>query len=1210
MSEFFIPADFDFGQQFDRVTLTRAMALDPERALLSMQTDGSTLVTRLRGSGVHAYEQRIELPVDRRLGLRVRGHCSCPMGLNCKHVAAALMAFEAYEIKRRRNPAAAPPLAAASSPLSAMPAPASDPELAPLPYGLQRWLDELADLTPSPVVPPAAQAAPAAQVLMYLLSVQGPELHVRLQMSNLRKNGEVSAQRQNTSAPVDLLRHRPAYLADADLPLLAGLLALPALTAPTHLLLRGARAVESLRGLLATQRAWLQGSSTPVSGGAPGLALRWLDDEVPLALHWQAGADGLWRAGWRHRDTPMELVLLPAPHALDPGAGTVQPARLVHAALHDVELADWLARMPPVPADALASFVGRLQSVAAERHLELPLPAEHAREVRDLGALALQPVLRLTTCPEGISEAALRDPYGLPSSRGARVRQAAAELRLRYRPPAGPPLDFHFPAGAATSAFVRLPVDDDADAGALARFTRDGYGEGEAVQRLFGDLEMRPWNAVAGLALDRQARLAGGRMQSGALPSGLDDQPCIVVPRRREQWPVLLARQLPALEREGWAIETADDFPFETHAADTWEVQVAPVAAAGAPQQQEWFDVGLKVTVDGAAVDLVPLLVALVHSGVLLQENGSFGESAEPDEDILLPWPAQPPARGAAVPDTPTRQRLLRLPLARVAPIVEWLRTMVRGGERRDSIRLSRFDIGTLAALTRGTRVQAPPDFGELLAHIQRLEGAQGLPPVAVSPRVQAQLRHYQEDGLAWMDFMRAARLGGILADDMGLGKTLQALALLQAESDAGRLDLPSLVIVPTSLIDNWQSEAARFTPALELVVLHGPQRAQDFERIAAAQLVVTSYPLVVRDFGTLAAQQWHYIVLDEAQRIKNSRSQAALVLKDLRARHRLCLTGTPLENHLGELWSLMDFVCPGLLGSEAQFREHYRHPIERRRETARAESLARRVRPFILRRTKQQVARELPEKTETLLRVELGGAQADLYETVRATMDKKLRDAIARQGLAASRIMVLEALLKLRQVCCDPRLLKGGTAGTAKGNVTSAKLELLLELLPTLVDDGRRVLLFSQFTEMLELIEPELAKLKLAYLKLTGETKDRGAVVDDFQQGDAPLMLVSLRAGGVGLNLTAADTVILYDPWWNPAVEQQAIDRAYRIGQDKPVFVYKLVASGTVEDKMLELQARKAGLADQLLSGVASDAALDADDFDELFRPLAAPAA
>ncbi len=1200
MDEFFIPADFDFGQQFDRVTLTRAMALEPERALLSMQIDGPALLTRLRGSGSHVYEQRIELPVDRRLGLQVRGRCSCPVGQNCKHVAAALMAFEAFEIRRRKNPAAAVdarfdrapagvPGTAASLGAASTSRPVALANPTALPHSLQLWLDELGEVAPPT---PAASAATSSQLLMYMLAAQGTQLQLRLHLGNLRKNGEIGSQRQHAIAPFEMLRQRPSYVADVDLALLAALMSLPTLTAPTHLLLRGRSAMPTLRALLATGRAWVQpGTPSPLPAG-PGSPAVWLDDVLPVRLHWHADAAGQWRTEWRHEGHAVQMLLLPEPCVLDPVAGSLQPARPEGVPL-GVELADWLARMPAVPAELLPAFVDRLQTATTSRHLAVPLPPGHARAVRDLGALPLRPVLRLATCPDAASEAVLHDRLGAGAARQTRLRQASAELRLRYQPPEGPPVEFFFPAGAADTAFVQLPDGHD-----LLRFVRDARAEADALQRLFGELEFRPWSATASLALDRLARLGTVRLQSAAVPSALEGKPLLLVLRRREQWPVLLAQQIPALERDGWIIEIEPDFPFDTFAAETWEVQVEH------PAGSDWFDIGVQIKVEGQPVNLVPLLIGLVQSGALSTPiSGPI--SRDPAEtadagDVLVPWPGG----DTPVPGQAPRQRLLRLPLQRVTPLLDWLRAMYRVDDKRTSLRVSRFDVGTLEALASGARLTAPPDFRELIDQLQRLHDGRGLPAVAVSGGVEATLRHYQLDGLAWMDFLRRARLGGVLADDMGLGKTLQALALLQGECDAGRLDRPSLVIVPTSLIGNWQAEAARFTPGLRLLVLHGPQRMQHVERIARAHVVVTSYPLAVRDFGMLAAHEWHYLVLDEAQRIKNSRSQAALTLKDLRARHRLCLSGTPLENHLGELWSLMDFVCPGLLGNEAQFREHYRNRIEKRHDTAQAEMLARRVRPFILRRTKQQVARELPEKTETLLRVELGGAQADLYETVRATMDKKLREAIARQGLARSQIMVLEALLKLRQVCCDPRLLKGGAAGSAK-SVVSAKMELLLDLLPTLVDDGRRVLLFSQFTEMLELIEVELARLKLPYLKLTGETRDRAEVVAEFQRGDTPLLLVSLRAGGVGLNLTAADTVILYDPWWNPAVEQQAIDRAYRIGQDKPVFVYKLVASGTVEDKMLELQARKADLADLLLSGVASDAALNPQDFDELFRPL-----
>ncbi|MGY4828407.1 DEAD/DEAH box helicase [Sphaerotilaceae bacterium SBD11-9] len=941
MTTFSLPEDFDLGEHFDHATLTRAMALKPQQAVLALQIDGPSLVSRVQGSGPTAYQQNIQWVNDRRLGLRLEGRCNCPVAHNCKHVAAALMAFEAQQIRIKK--------------------------------GL-------------------------------------PE--------------------------------------------------------------------------------------------TPGVA--------PL---------------------------------------TARPPE------------------PPPP------------------------------PMVELGTLPLVPVLRLTTCVDVASEALLHHRYGSASARNTTLRQGAAQLLYRYQPPTGKAFEFHFPAGNATTTLGE--VNDPLRPGrmVLGHFQRQSQAEAGAMRTLFGELEMRPWSLSAGLAMERLTRLQAARAQSSVLPAGMEGSAMLLVPQRRERWPELLAHHIPELESRGWVVEVADDFPFELHTPDEWEVDIAEEAGGN------WFSVGLQVSVDGQPVNLVPLLVSLVQSGWLnVNATTSHGDASE----VLVPWNHDT----VAAPGTAPRQRLLRLPVARVAPLMEWLRTVFRLDEKSAAaaLRLSRFDLGTLESLASGSRVKAPPSFTELLEQVRLLGSGQSLPEVEVSPQVQATLRHYQLDGLAWMSFLRRARLGGILADDMGLGKTLQALALLQGELDAGRLDRPSLVIVPTSLIANWEAEARRFTPQIKLVVLHGAQRARHFPAIASAHLVITSYPLAMRDVQTLGAQEWHYLMLDEAQRIKNSRSQAAVSVKGLNARHRLCLSGTPLENHLGELWSLMDFVCPGLLGSEPQFREHYRTPIERRQDTQRAQQLARRVRPFLLRRTKQQVAQELPEKTESLLRVDLHGTQRDLYETVRATMDGKLREVIAQQGLARSQIMVLDALLRLRQVCCDPRLLKIGEGSEHhRPHHPSAKMELLLDLLPTLVEDGRRVLVFSQFTEMLALIEIELDRLKLPHLKLTGDTKDRGSLVARFQQGEVPLFLISLKAGGVGLNLTAADTVILYDPWWNPAVEQQAIDRAYRIGQDKPVFVYKLLASGTVEDKMLELQARKAGLADSLLSGVAGDSALTAKDFDELFKPLGA---
>jgi SNF2 family DNA or RNA helicase len=323
-----------------------------------------------------------------------------------------------------------------------------------------------------------------------------------------------------------------------------------------------------------------------------------------------------------------------------------------------------------------------------------------------------------------------------------------------------------------------------------------------------------------------------------------------------------------------------------------------------------------------------------------------------------------------------------------------------------------------------------------------------------------------------------------------------------------------------------------------------------------------------------------------------------------LDARHRLCLTGTPLQNHLGELWSQFHFLMPGLLGEEKSFNADFRKPIEKHGDSARNALLTRRVKPFMLRRTKDAVAKELPPKTEIVLPIELGSAQRDLYETVRLAMDKKVRAEIARKGVARSQIVILDALLKLRQVCCDPRLVK--RTGMAKSAAASAKLDALMDLVDTLLSEGRKILVFSQFTSMLELIAEELRSRSFEYVVLTGDTVDRAAPVAAFQQGQVPVFLISLKAGGVGLNLTAADTVIHFDPWWNPASENQATDRAWRIGQGKPVFVYKLIAQGTLEEKIQEMQRRKGELASAVLAdGGALGLPITQDDLQAIFAPL-----
>lgn len=457
------------------------------------------------------------------------------------------------------------------------------------------------------------------------------------------------------------------------------------------------------------------------------------------------------------------------------------------------------------------------------------------------------------------------------------------------------------------------------------------------------------------------------------------------------------------------------------------------------------------------------------------------------------------------------------------------------------------------------------------------------------------QLRAYQREGLAWLQFLREYGFGGILADDMGLGKTVQILAHIQTEKAAGRMDRPCLIVAPTSTLPNWRRECERFAPDLKVVTLRGGRRVDRFVGLPEADVALTTYPLLARDHEHLEKTGYHLLVLDEAQNIKNPITVAAKAARALTARHRICLSGTPVENHLGELWSLFQFLMPGFLGTDADFRRRFRNPIEKSGDKEARERLSRRVRPFMLRRTKGQVVKELPPKTEVVETVEFEDPQRDLYESIRVAMDKQVRDLIANQGFEKSRIQVLDALLQLRQVCCDPRLVK---LDSAKRVTASAKLDRLIEMLGVLLQDGRRVLLFSQFTSMLDLVEERLKAEGIEWVRISGDTEDRETPVRRFQAGEVPLFLISLKAGGTGLNLTAADTVILYDPWWNPAVENQAIDRAHRIGQENPVIVYKLVAAGTIEEKMLEMQARKGDIARSILEDDAeSIRTLTADD-------------
>ncbi|MFN4324615.1 MAG: SNF2-related protein [Azonexus sp.] len=645
------------------------------------------------------------------------------------------------------------------------------------------------------------------------------------------------------------------------------------------------------------------------------------------------------------------------------------------------------------------------------------------------------------------------------------------------------------------------------------------------------------------------------------------------------RWLPFMQEGAQRLKEAGWQIEFPEDFRHHVIEVDSWDAELYE-------SDNGWFNLDMGILVEGERLPLAPLLAELFRSDPRWLEAKEL-ERIPDDEGIDLYT-----ARG----------KRLRVPAGRLKPLAATLIDLFDGFTGGDVLRLSRFDAPRLAELSDVSRWQFRGQ-SDIMALAERLLAAQGISDIEPPQGFRLDLRPYQREGLAWLQFLRANDLSGILADDMGLGKTAQTLAHLLLEKEAGRLDKPALVILPTSLIFNWKNEAARFAPDLKVLSLHGPERKSRFAEIAEHDVVLTTYPLLWRDAEDLMQHSYHLLILDEAQTVKNAQSQSAEAVRKMDARHRLCLTGTPLENHLGELWSQFDFLLPGFLGTSKQFNRHWRTPIEKQGDVARRNLLARRIRPFILRRKKEDVATELPPKTVIVRSVELEGAQRDLYETVRAAMDAKVRDEIARMGFARSQIVILDALLKLRQVCCDPRLVKSGSARKVPER---AKLDLLMAMLPELVDEGRRILVFSQFTSMLALIEHALDKAGLPYVTLTGDTTDRETPIRRFQDGEVPIFLISLKAGGVGLNLTAADTVIHYDPWWNPAVENQATDRAHRLGQDKPVFVYKLIVSGSIEEKILALQERKAELAAGILSEDHQvDVKFGSDDLAALFEPL-----
>jgi SNF2 family DNA or RNA helicase len=573
---------------------------------------------------------------------------------------------------------------------------------------------------------------------------------------------------------------------------------------------------------------------------------------------------------------------------------------------------------------------------------------------------------------------------------------------------------------------------------------------------------------------------------------------------------------------------------------------------------EDWFDLDVRFEVDGRQVPAAP---------------------------VLRSWLAG--------------ERLHRLDDGTLAVLPErWLDRHGRALDELRDVRRAQRRLGSWHAWMAAEILEA--EVGEQarpwLAWTEPLRRFDGIPTRPAPSGLRAELRAYQQQGFEWLCFLRDAGLHGVLADDMGLGKTVQALAAV-LDTERGR---PSLVVAPTSVVPGWAAEAARFAPALRVQVHHGSDRGEDFDDV---DLVVTTYGLLRRDRQLLERTAWRWVILDEAQHIKNPASKVARAARALRSDHRLALTGTPLENHLVELWSLMAFLMPGYLGSRRAFHARYAGPVARNGEAAALGALRQRLKPFVLRRTKDQVTPELPRRTDIVVKVPLAARERRLYDRVWSTYRASARGEITDDGLRWKSLHLLDALTRLRQACCHPALLPFPEARSVR---RSSKVEALLERLLPALEGGHKALVFSQWPSLLRRVADRLDAAEVPWLLLEGATRDRGALVATFQsESGPPVFLISIKAGGTGLNLTAADLVFHLDPWWNPATEDQATDRAHRIGQTRPVTVYRLVASDTVEERVLALQDSKRGLFERTIDAERLDpATLSLDDLEAVLGP------
>ena len=1150
------PPWFQIGSlqaQCDKGTWSRGAELHRQGAVLRIAVkpdgmDGWALEGEVLGSQPVPYAVRVQLTMsDAGVVQSWWGECSCPVGADCKHAVA--LALKSVHLGGE-PPATATQATQTADALKALQQRKEALARTEAEARLVHWLREWDRAAGASATAPSDPQGDRPEQYLYLVSTVGLP---RATLQQMQLEAVVSYPKVTGGwAKPKPVRTQPApgqavydRASDADRQVLQLLRAMPRGLGYYSAYSAGPVAVlEGSVGVLALQQAASTGRLFADAGGSMvGAPLAW---GPPLSLTW----------AW-HEAPASAAAGGDTTWALRPGLpGTT---------------ATLCSNTPPLYLDAANGLCGTVDMQglsAAQLAMLLKAPA--------LSTAALQKhQADLATRLGGVLPL---PPVGAPLARVQGVKPLA-RLHLGPTPPADVPdmglitaqLQFDYQGHVGWWAGQDLAVMVPGADGVQVLLQRDAEAELSAIERL---------------------------LHLGLL--GTDDG-LFGIPGEQPQtaWMHWADNGFAVLRDAGFAVtvDAALD-GWITH-ADTLAIALQPEGAGGGKGGEgdeadeatsPWFALSLGMEVNGVRHNILPWLPDLIAAAADQPLDAATGPPQLP------PYVYLPSLQGPG---------FVRLPTDTLRPWMAALLDLV--GDRvhdftADSLKLSRLDaLRTSAALGQGVLWQGAH---ALRAVVAQLQGASALPEVPLPAGVRATLRPYQQQGLNWLQFLRAHGLAGVLADDMGLGKTLQTLAHIQVEKDAGRLTDPALVIAPVSLMGNWQREAARFCPGLRCLVLHGAGRHAVADAVAEHDLVIAPYSLLQRDRDRWLAQPWHLVVLDEAQNIKNASTQAAQVVGELKARHRLCLSGTPMENHLGEIWSLFHFLMPGFLGSQQRFKQVFRTPIEKQGDGARMAQFRARITPFMLRRTKALVAGELPPKVETVMPVELAGAQADLYETIRLGMEKTVREALHTKGLAKSQITVLDALLKLRQVCCHPKLLP---LEAARAVSASAKLEQLMVMLPEMLAEGRRVLVFSQFTSMLTLIEAELKKRGLPWVKLTGQSQKRDAVIDQFTSGQVPLFLISLKAGGVGLNLPQADTVIHFDPWWNPAAEAQATDRAHRIGQTQSVWVIKLVAQGTIEERILALQDKKAQLAGSLYGGAAArkEPLFTEADLAELLAPL-----